>query len=378
MTKVSIIGAGNSGLTMAAHLSAAGNTVSLWNHRRQTISELIKTRCIHCHGVIEADARICTVSTDIRDVILDTGLILITTPANTHQKIARILAPHLSEGSCVVLNPGRTCGALEFRETLVREGCRKLPLIAETQTIIYTCRKTDPVSTNLFAFKEDVFISAINPADTEIVRDRLPDCIRPYFVPARSTIQTSIGNVGMIMHCAPVLFNAGWIENLKTSFKYYRDGITPTVAQFLEKLDRERLAVAELLGDRVESVTNWLKRSYRVSGRNLYECIQNNPAYAVIDAPVSLMHRYLLEDVPAGLVPLEALGKRLGLPMKSAGMVIDFASALLNVDFRSEGRNLERLGLAGRSNAEIREMFHGRWFGMSATCGYPGSCSIPR
>lgn len=378
MTKVSIIGAGNSGLTMAAHLSAAGNTVSLWNHRRQTIAELIKTRCIHCHGVIEADARICTTSTDISDVIHDTDLILVTTPANTHRKIAQILAPYLSGESCVVLNPGRTCGALEFQETLLETGCRKLPLIAETQTIIYTCRKTDPVSATLFAFKHDVLISAINPADTEIVLGRLPDCIRPYFVPARSTVQTSIGNVGMIMHCAPVIFNAGWIENTKTSFKYYRDGITPTIARFLEKLDRERLAVAELLGDRVESVANWLKRSYRVSGRNLYECIQNNPAYEVIDAPVSLMHRYLLEDVSVGLVPLEALGKRLGLPMKSAGMVIDFASALLNVDFRSEGRNLEKLGLAGKTNAEIRGMFHGRRFDMAAACGYPGSCSVPR
>ncbi len=42
MTRVSIIGAGNSGLTMAAHLSLEGNEVYLWN---RSPSDNFRDRC---------------------------------------------------------------------------------------------------------------------------------------------------------------------------------------------------------------------------------------------------------------------------------------------------------------------------------------------
>lgn len=353
MTRISVIGAGNSGMTMAAHLSMEGNKVFLWNRSPEKIQELRVAKRIHCHGIIEKDNPINTVSSDIEEIVADTDIILITTPADSHQELALRLKPFLSEDSCIVLNPGRTFGALEFQTTLHRQGCEKLPLIAEAQTIIYTCRKTDPVSVNLLAFKKDVLISAINPEDTRFVLNRLPECIRPFFIPAKSMIQTSIGNVGMVLHCAPVILNTGWIESPKTAFKYYYEGITPTVAGFLEKIDRERIDVSRLLGEEVESTQEWLKRSYGVEGDSLYDCIQNNESYKTIDAPVTLQHRYIFEDIPCGLVPLEAVGKRLGLDMKYTKMIIELGSSLLNVDLRAIGRNLERLGLNHKSGSEI-------------------------
>jgi len=356
MTRISIIGAGNSGLTMAAHLSLEGNDVYLWNRTPATISEIGATKCIHCHGIIEQDARITKVCSNIEDVAVDTDIILITTPANSHRELAKLLSPYLSGESCVILNPGRTFGALEFQATLIEEGCTTMPLIAEAQTIIYTCRKIDPASVNLLAFKKDVLIAAVDPEDTQRVIDRLPYCLHPFFIPARSMIQTSIGNVGMILHCAPVLLNAGWIESPKTAFKYYYEGITPTVAGFLEKLDNERLEVSRLLGEEVESTADWIRRSYDIEGDTLYDCIQNNESYKTIDAPTTLQHRYIFEDIPCGLVPLEAVGKRLGLLMKSTEMVIDFTSSLLNVDLRTMGRNLERLGFKDKMGPEIAKI----------------------
>ena len=76
-------------------------------------------------------------------------------------------------------------------------------------------------------------------------------------------------------------------------------------------MDDERLNVAEKMGYPVESVTEWMKRTYNVGGNNLYECIKNNDAYKEIDAPPSLESRYILEDVPNGLVPIEYIGKKL-------------------------------------------------------------------
>jgi opine dehydrogenase len=345
--EIAVIGAGNSGLAMAAHLALSGHRVRLWNRSIRNIENLIHTRRIKCTGRIEGIAELELVSVDLGEVIDGVNLIMVTTPANSHRDIAGFMAPYLTEEKTIILNPGRTFGVIEVEHVLSDKQVPVMPLVAETQTIVYTCRKTSEDSVVVLSLKDRVLIAAHTRCETETVISRLPDCLRPYFTAAESMAFTSLGNVGAILHCAPVIFNTGWIENRKVDFKYYYDGITPTVAAFLEKLDRERLQIALRLGVHIESAAEWMRRSYNIEGDNLYECIQNNECYRTIDAPRSLNHRYIFEDIPCGLVPLESLGRELGVGMESIPRVIDMASELLDYDFRGKGRTLDRLGLHG-------------------------------
>lgn len=155
--------------------------------------------------------------------------------------------------------------------------------------------------------------------------------------------ETSIGNVGLVLHCAPLLLNTGWTENESNIYKYYYEGITPIIGKLIDKIDQERVSVARALGLEIETARDWFKRTYHIEEETLYECIQNNEAYQTIDAPRSLEHRYIYEDIPCGLVPLEAVGKHLGLEMNTTRLIIDLASSLLDVDFRKIGRNLDDL-----------------------------------
>lgn len=339
---VTVIGSGNSGLAMAAHLSSEGNKVTLWNRTEKNISRLMETHTIRSEGIIKGEIKINIVTTDIRKAVLNSDIILVTTPANSHKELAIEIAKNLNKEALIVLNPGRTFGALEFLNVF-RENNKKInPCIAETQTIIYTCRKTEEDSVNIIALKSEVLISTFNPNENRKIILKLPKCLRKHFIPAKSIIETSIGNVGMILHCAPLLLNSGWTESKNSSYKYYYDGITESVGGLLEKIDEERVLVSKTLGLEVETTKDWLKRTYNVNGSSIYECIQNNEAYKTINAPSSLRHRYILEDIPCGLVPLEAVGKLNGLSMKYTTMVIDLASAILNVDFRESGRNIEK------------------------------------
>jgi len=341
MEPIVILGAGNSGLAMAAHLAMEGHQVRLWNRGSDMIEPLLQSPFIKVSGVINGEARLALVTCDINEVINGVSTILVTTPASAHCDIAKIIAPCVTNEMFIVLNPGRTFGALEFTAKLKEHGCVNNPLVIETQTIIYTCRKTAYDQVNILAFKNDVLYSAVDHNLNHNIMQRFPPCLQPFFKPAESMIETSIGNVGMILHCAPVLLNSGWVESSSKHFKYYWEGISPSVARLLEKLDEERLQVARILGHPVESTTDWLRRSYGVEGKNLYECIQNNPAYRTINAPSSLHHRYIMEDVSCGLVPLEAVGHSLGLPMRICGLIIDLANALLEMDFRKSGRVIE-------------------------------------
>ena len=339
--RVTVMGAGNSGLAMAAHLSKEGNHVILWNRSGSTISKLVETHVIHCEGIFSGAVRIDRITDDIELALDDPDIVLITTPANSHKELAELIANHIRKSTVIILNPGRTLGALEFKRTYDKYNSKFGQIIAETQTIIYTCRKTSEDSVNIMAMKDSVLISALDARMNRKIIGLLPECIKQYFIPAESIIQTSIGNVGMILHCAPLLLNAGRTEGAATSYKYYHEGITPTIGRLLERLDQERTAVSEALGFKVESAKEWLIRTYHVSGGSLYECIQNNEAYKGIDAPTSLNHRYIFEDVSFGLVPLEAIGKKMGLDMKHTTLIVDLACRLLDTDYREKGYQLD-------------------------------------
>lgn len=356
---ITVIGAGNSGLAMAAHISQAGDKVTLWNRSKPNIAKLMETKTVHCEGIIEGEVKLDVVTDDLEVALADPDVILVTTPANSHRNMAMKIASTLKKDCLIVLNPGRTFGALEFQNIFSRYNDTVKPTIAETQTIIYTCRKTAEDAVNIISFKSDVMISTFDPDENVSVIARLPRCVQPHFIPARSMVETSIGNVGMILHCAPLMLNTGWTENENVIYKYYYDGITPSVSRFIEKIDEERVHVSKELGIEVETTNQWMNRTYLIEGNSLYESIQNNETYTTIDAPPSLRHRYILEDVPNGLVPLEVIGKHLGLEMKYTGLVIDLASALLDIEFRKVGRNMEFLIQEGHE-IDLRTYFKRR------------------
>ena len=88
--RITVIGAGNSGLAMSAHLSHNGHQVSLWNRSENTIAQIAETHQIHVSGVIEGAVKIHRVTTDIAEAIDGSELILITTPASSHSDLGAL------------------------------------------------------------------------------------------------------------------------------------------------------------------------------------------------------------------------------------------------------------------------------------------------
>lgn len=338
--RITVCGGGHQGLSMAAHLSLNGVDVSLWNRTKRNIRSIIDGGIINVSGVVSGMANISNASDKIEDVL--TEFIMVTTPADAVKDIARVLAPHVHSDMVIVLNPGRTFGALEFQRALKDNGVIDLPHIAETQSIIYTCRRDDSNKVEIFALKNDIKIASIDVNDIDYILDRMPECLKKHFVPVDSVMETSLSNIGMVLHCAPVLMNIGWIESTVVDFKYYYDGISKSIADFLEKIDYERIETAKAYGYKVESVSEWLVRIYGAKGNSLYECIRSTKAYEKIDAPNTIQHRYILEDIPCGLVPIESVAKKCGVRTPYISAVIDFASLVYEKNFRDVGRQIEQ------------------------------------
>lgn len=342
---VFVCGGGHQGLSMAAHLALNGVTVTLWNRTSKNIQQVISTGVILCNGVVNGMAKIEKASSNIKEVVSD--FVMVTTPSSAHKDVARQLVPYVHKDMIIVLNPGRTFGAIDFANELKKCGVTDLPHIAETQTIVYTCRRGSDNQATIFALKKKVKIAALKNSSIKLIMDKMPECLKPYFKPETSVGYTSFDNVGMVLHCSPVLMNIGWIESEKVDFKYYYDGISKSVAAFIQKIDDERMAVARAAGYEIESVADWLRRTYRVVGKDLYECIRNNESYKEIDAPPTIECRYILEDVPNGLVPIENLGEELKVSTPNITTIINLANSVLNKDFRAVGRKI--------SYSELRE-----------------------
>ncbi len=113
---------------------------------------------------------------------------------------------------------------------------------------------------------------------------------------------------------------------------------------------------------RLPTALEWLEINYSTKGENLYEALQNNKSYRGIKAPLladinaKKGLRYVVEDVPTGLVPFSELGKKFGADTPAIDTVINLADLLFDADFRREGRNLEQIGLKDKTLNEIRAL----------------------
>jgi opine dehydrogenase len=290
----------------------------------------------------------------MRDAVANADIIMVVLPSTAHADVAASAAPHLRDGQIVILNPGRTGGALEFFLALRKNGCKADVTVAETETLLYASRSDGPAQARIFRIKEAVPLAALPATRTAQVLQAISSAYRQ-FIDGESVLHTGVNNMGAIFHPALTLLNAGRIESTNGDFQFYIDGVTPSVARVLEVLDRERVTVAAALGIRARTASEWLKMAYDATGDTLYEAIHNQPGYYGIKAPPTLNHRYITEDVPMSLVPIAALGRRYGVSVTGIDSIIQLACVIHRTDYWRRGRTLDKLGLEQLSVDELQQ-----------------------
>jgi opine dehydrogenase len=277
------------------------------------------------------------------------------------------MAPHLRDGQIILLNPGRTFGALEISHTIRQAGCTADVVVGEANTLIYVARVTVPGTAVIKAIKKTVSISAVSANDTPYLMSKLSG-VYPQFTAAASFLETSLGNIGAVFHPTIALLNRDRILS-KVPFDFYRDGVTRETARYLEQIDSERVAVGAALGRSPLSVTKWLSSRYDLEPADIYTMLRSNPSYRNLPAPTTLDHRYLWEDVPMGLVPISDAASAVGVDTPAIDHLIDEASGILGRDFRSEGRTLEKLGLPrNRLKEALASIIAGRAVDPTSDC----------
>jgi opine dehydrogenase len=360
--RYTVIGAGNGGKAMAAHLAIMGFEVTLYNRTPENIAAVkarsgitLESRDPACSSGF---GRLACVTSNMKVALENCDIVMVVTPAYAHFDIALKAAPYLQSGQIVVLNPGRTLGAIEFNRVLDEEGCANGVTVAEAQTFIYASRSDGPAQARIFRIKDAVPLAALPATHTSKVLEKLASAY-PQFIDGGDVLQTGINNIGAIFHPTISIFNVGWIEATKGEFQFYLDGVTPTVARLMEVLDRERVTVASAVGVRAVTAREWLKMAYNAEGENLHQAIHNQTGYRGINAPTTLSHRYITEDIPMSLVPIASLGNHYGVSVLGMESIIRLACIAHHTDYWRRGRTLERLGIKHLSVSELTRYVSG-------------------
>jgi len=357
--RVAIIGAGNGGHVAAFELAQKGFAVHLCDIDEKVIEGIRNLGGIQATGRFEGFAKIALLTTDVREAIEGVEAILPMVPRYAHRSIAQELASCLRGHEHLLLCPGSTLGEVEFAKTL-RENGRDQP-VSTVATLPYACRLKEPGRVSISLITKTLLFASFPAKDTE-EEARFFSALFPTISEMSNGLEVGLNNGNPVTHPVPTLLNAARIERGER-FLFYREGVTASVARINRKLDEERMALCRTLGFRTISLTERLfltgyaDRIYETP----LEAYHRSEAFAPILAPTSLHDRYLLEDVPYGLVTFASIGERLGVPTPTMRLIVNLAAEVTGIDFWKEGMTLSRLGLGGLDRFDLlRFMEEGR------------------
>jgi opine dehydrogenase len=350
--KIAVLGAGNGGCAAAADLTLRGYEVRLFSRSESTIAKLARRGEIELiEGGEKKSVAPYFMSPHLPPVVQGVDWIVIATPAVGHEYLAKNLFKYLTDGQRILLNPGHTGGSLHFAHLLRTLGCQADVKICETVTLTYICRMPESGKVELYRRTTNLRCAAFPGKHTaHLVREIQK--IFPNVIAAANVLETGFSNINAIMHPAGMLGNAGWIEKSGGDFLWYYEGITPAIGKWIDAVDAERVAIVCALGLEPLRFVDIFHRAglttaaARESG-SAYQAIHASEANITIKSPPSLDHRYIIEDVGYGLVPMAEIGKLLGLKTPVMDALITLASTALSIDFPAEGLTLEKMGLAG-------------------------------
>src|SRR5215470_651037 len=364
MSRVAVVGGGAGGAAAVVELVAAGHEVRFWSRAAQTLAPFKAQGGVAYDGVFGSGlAQPQLMTSDLVAAIEAAEVILVCLPTFAHRSVALALA-HAGSSTPVVLNPGHTGGALEFRHTFRSLGSA-LPPIAEFSTLTYVARKYTPARVTITGRARSVRLAALPDGKSAADAARM---LFPSARTVRDVLACDLANVNMVLHSPGAVLGAAWVEATAGDFTFYVQGMTSGVARVMRALDEERRAVARAFDHELPPLVKEMQAIGTVEASihdidDLVAAISSGEANRKIKAPDSLQHRYYREDFGHGLLPFIALASIANVDVPVALSLMRIAQTFLGYDLSTEGRTAERMGIADLDRNGLLKLVGGRCCG---------------
>lgn len=355
--KVAVLGGGHGCYAAAADLSEQGHEVRLWRRDTAQLQPLLDRPVMTLKDEAgERDIPIAKVCADIGEAIAGADLVLIPSPAIAQTDIARVMAPHLTDGQVVFLPPG-TFGSFIMSEIVRGTGNKADVSWAETGTLPWLARKHGDtvinITTRATRLPTGVYPARNTDHALEVIGKVFPSVER-----CEDALSGALMNAGPIIHPPLIMMNAGPLEHFP-AWDIHNEGTQPSVRAVTTQLDNERMCIREALGygaphfplsDHYEN-DQWMYGD-RSSHAKL---VKSGDWREKIDLHE---HRYMREDTMLGLAFFASVADWAGVDAPVTKGLLAIAGAIVGEDLRQGQRTLASLGLDTMSREQLQEMLH--------------------
>jgi len=349
--KVALLGAGSVALANACWIGKGGHEVRLWSALEEERRALAESGSIRYDGIEAGSVEIKAADT-AQACIDGADIVMIAAPAFAHDALIKEAAPYITNDQLVVFHPVTGLSSMLMSSALSKRGIKAT--IADLSTSLFTARRRSPVSVNILKIKDAIDLATIPSSQADVACSLLAQVFGERFRAQTDVLTVSLNNHNPIYHVGPFLCNLGRAEREENSI--FWTWITPGVSRLVDILDQERLAVVKRYGTAEVTVQNYFREAHGAQGENLDEIF---PSMAErLQGPIGphgFNHRFILEDVPYGLVFFCSLARNAEVAVPVTESIIQLCSAIWQRDFLREGRTTEQLGLSGLSPKEFME-----------------------
>ena len=354
--QITVLGAGAGGTAVAFDCASYGHDVRVFDFEQfpDNIAMIAEQGGINAEGDISGFGPIAYSGHDIDEALQEAELIYVVGPAYSTEPFGEAVAGKLNAGQTVIVSPSSCGGALAFKRAAGLALNDESVRVAETSTLHYAVRLTEPGRINVFLkLKAGNLLAALPRSHTSDILELIAD-VYPSMEPAESVLQTSLQNANPIIHPAVTLSNAARIEMTGGDFLFYEEGVSDSVGRLIEALDKEHIAIGKKLGISILPDPEIGMRQGYMLEANYGSGYRKAPGFLGIGAQPQLDHRYLNEDVGYGLVFMSQLAQQIGVATPGIDAVVNVASIVMARDYRAEAlRTPETLGIADRSAEEL-------------------------
>ncbi|MER8820650.1 NAD/NADP octopine/nopaline dehydrogenase family protein [Mesorhizobium sp. M0991] len=350
--RVSILGAGAIAYGLAAYLAQSGHSPTLWSpsgHRTRTLAtgELLKAT-----GDIEATVPV-RIAKDCRDAIDHADVVVIALPAYGHKMVMDAAAPHLADGIPVIISSHSSFGALYLRKRLTERKVR-LPIVVWGTTLL-TGRQLGSTEVNVTSIRQKLDVATLPFSYQDQGHELCTALFGDRFVKRDGLLAIALSNLNPQNHLGIALLN---LTRMEKAEQWSQGGnVTPAVGRLIEALDAERLAIAAHFGIAVRTVQEHFSLSFHVPMSTVSEMNQEMDRQGRGGfGPTTIESRYILEDVPFGLLPTAVLGKISGNPVTLHESGISILSAAYGRDLKADNDILPALGIEGMAKADLEAL----------------------
>lgn len=331
--RVAVVGAGSIGLAAAVDLSQRGHAVdAIVEDDLDRVGALRRagrlTLTGHLGGAHLHDPPIAA----SYEGVPTADIVIVATTADRHVDVARALAGVARRDQVVLLATGYAGGASRFAAELRRQGMTERIAVLALNTSPYLSYAGGDGAVHVAAVKSWMEVSADAPATAAAHAPRIA-ALFPGCVPAPDQLASSLNNPNPIAHVPAYLLNATRAQDEAAGRVapggafHLSDAGSPELESLRSRMDSERMEVMNAIG-----------MGHRALSRGDFGALAYGPGSRE-DAPPRIgptfQRRFVREDVPFGLVPLETLARGAGLRVPVISAVIETVCAMTGDDLRS-------------------------------------------